>query len=237
MTDEGPPDAYYRAIEEAFVRRRGASMLLSPRDWALIGGWRQDGIPLKIVLQGIDNVFDAFERRSPGSRRINSLSYCRQEVLSLHELSLYLQAAAAGRAGTGADPSLRDRAILRHLGRLGRSVREAMAPASDSRSDLLVGTLALIASELKRLRREVKEGLFDPDRWELELRRLDDVLIDAARSTLPEEERAREESLMDDSLAAEKKRMTPEAYESTRRALIARRLRARCRLPRLTLFQ
>ena len=66
---------YYRAIEEEFVRRRGAALLLSPRDWTLIGTWHEAGIPLRIVLQGIASVFDAFERRAPAGRRINSLSY------------------------------------------------------------------------------------------------------------------------------------------------------------------
>jgi hypothetical protein len=237
MTDGDSPDEYYRTIEAEFVRRRGASMLLSPRDWALIGDWQKAGIPLRIVLQGIDNVFDAFDRRPPAARRINSLSYCRQEVLSLQELSLHLQAAGAGRPGFGEDTSARDRAIARHLGRLARSVREAMATASQSRSDSLVGALAMVSSELKRLRREVKQGAFDPARWELELGRLDQVLIEGARSSLSKEEDRLEETLVDKALSAERARMTPEAYGATRKALLGRSLRARYRLPRLTLFE
>src|SRR4029077_10459400 len=55
-------DEYFRAVEEEFVRRRGAAMLLSPRDWSLIGEWQEAGVPLRVVLQAINNIFDAFER-------------------------------------------------------------------------------------------------------------------------------------------------------------------------------
>ena len=61
MTSQHEHAAYYRAVEEAFVRRRGAAMLLSPRDWSLIGEWIDVGVPLRVVLQAIDNIFDAFE--------------------------------------------------------------------------------------------------------------------------------------------------------------------------------
>ncbi len=67
MSEPGEAGDYYRAVEEEFLRRRGAPLLLSPRDWALIGDWQAAGIPLRIVLQGIANVFDAFERR-PGDK-------------------------------------------------------------------------------------------------------------------------------------------------------------------------
>ena len=147
-------DEYYSAIEEQFVRRRGAAMLLSPRDWALIGEWKEAGVRLQVVLQGIDNVFDSFERRGPAGRRINSLSYCRQEVRMLHEIYLSLHAVEAGRPSPGGTDVTGAAAMARHVGRLHRRVRLSMAAASLARRDLLVGRLALIAAELKRLRQE-----------------------------------------------------------------------------------
>ncbi len=236
MNDRGAPDEYYRAIEEEFVRRRGAAMLLSPRDWALIGDWQKAGIPLRIVLQGIANVFDSFERRATRSRRINSLAYCRQEVLALHELYLHLSAADAGRPGGGEEAVERNRAIARHLGRLARGVRRAMAVASESRLDPLVTSLALVASELKRLRKEMKADSFDPAGLEEQLRRLDEGILEATRRLLPADVLCAEEAEVNQALAPEARRMTPEAFASTSRALLARRLRQRCRLPRLTLF-
>jgi hypothetical protein len=159
MSPPAEPDAYFRTVEEEFNRRRGAPRLLSPRDWSLLQEWHATGIPLPVVLQGIGNVFEAFERRGPTARRINSLSYCRQEILSLHEIYLGLRGAAAGRPGAGggapADPS---RAVLRHLGRLTRRVKESMAACSQEHLDPLIGVLAGIAAELKMIRREVRRG-------------------------------------------------------------------------------
>lgn len=238
MSVEGRLDAeaYYRAIEEEFVRRRKAAMILSPRDWVLIGEWRDAGIPLRTVLQGIANVFDAFESRPhPPARRINSLSYCRQEILSLHHLYRGLLAIEAGRPAAD-DTAAPAAAAARHLGRLVRRVRMAMATASEARLDPLVAALALAASDLGRLRKEVKGGAFDPRRLEEELRRIEEAALEAARRSLGEEEvRALEASAARD-LEAERARMTPEGFSGTLRAHVARALRGRCRLPRISLF-
>src|SRR3989454_7723003 len=101
MTPGEAADQYFGAIEEEFVRGRGAAMLLSPRDWSLIGEWKEAGVPLRVVLQGITNVFDSFAGRAPTGRRINSLSYCRQEVQVLHEIYRSLHAVEAGRPAPG----------------------------------------------------------------------------------------------------------------------------------------
>src|SRR5262245_7733792 len=150
MTAPDGADPYFQAIEEAFNRRRAAPHLLSPRDWALIDSWQRARIPLRIVLQGIDNAFDAWARRPPTARRINSLSYCRQEVLALHELYLGLHGAEAARPdeARAVHPA---KALARHLGRLARRVKEAMGAASAGGLDPLVGALAEAAAEIKRM--------------------------------------------------------------------------------------
>lgn len=48
---------YFSDIEEEFVRLRGAHLYLSPTEWALIETWKTAGIPLRVVLQGIDKAF------------------------------------------------------------------------------------------------------------------------------------------------------------------------------------
>ncbi len=229
-------DEYFRAIEQEFVSRRGAAMLLSPRDWALIGEWKEAGVPLHVVLQGIHNVFDSFEQRAPAGRRINSLSYCRQEVLGLHEIYRTLHAVEAGRPAPGAADAAGAAAMARHVGRLHRRVRLSMAVASLAGRDLLVGGLARIAAELKRLRREIKEGAFDPTELEEGLRRFDNEMLEAARASLEPVALAGLEAAAGEALAAAAGRMTPEARESTRKARLARLLRELCALPRLTLF-
>src|SRR5688572_20477368 len=70
---------YFTEIEDTFVRRRGKHLLLSPIDWAMIGGWRDRGVPLHIVIRAIENVFDGFDK-NPGPRSIKGLLYCKEEV-------------------------------------------------------------------------------------------------------------------------------------------------------------
>jgi len=233
-TDEA--DEYYRAIEEEFNRLRGAPMLLSPRDWALIGEWREAGVPLRVALQGIANVFESFLRRAQGARRINSLSYCRQEVLSLHELYLGLHGSDAGRPGASAGEQTPGKAIQRHLTRLARRVRESMTLASEDHRDDILQALAWITPELKRIRSGVKTATLDPHDIEAQLRRLDETVLEAARLSLSRDELGRLESAADALLAGRRAQMTEEAYAATRRSYIAFQLRRSRNLPRLTLF-
>ncbi len=237
MTPEEPTDPYYHAIEEEFSRRRRTSILLSPRDWALIGEWQRAGVPLRIALQGIGNIFDAFDRRGPTARRINSLAYCRQEVLGLHEIYLGLRAAEAGRPGADAQDAGTDKAIARYLGRLARRVREAMADCSARGLDPLVATLAFAASELRRLRKQARSRSIAPSDLEEALRALDGSVLEAARAALPAEEVREAEAAVGSELAEERRRMAPAAFAATQRALMARHLRRIGRLPRLTLFE
>ncbi len=229
-------DEYVRAIEEEFVRRRGAALLLSPKDWALIGSWREADIPLRLVLQAITNVFDNFVLRASSGRRINSLSYCRQEVLALHDLYKSLRGVEAGRPAEDVTAPATGRLLARHLGRLHRRVRQAMARASEDGRDALVAALALCGSELKRQRAGARAGSIDPLRLDAELRALDARLLDAGRIALPQEAIDTIEAQADRALASERSRMTVEAYDATRAAFVARSMRERFAFPRLTLF-
>lgn len=237
MTEPSAEDPYYRAIEEEFVRRRGSLLLLSPRDWGLIGSWKDAGIPLPVVLRAIHNVFDAFERRAASGasgRRINSLGYCRQEVLALHDLYRSLHAVEAGRPdAVAAGPP---EAMVRHLGRLHRSTRAAMAAASAGGHDALVGALAAAGAELKRLRRDARSGAVSVTDVENELSRLDAALLETARAVMLPDALAELKREAEAGLQERRARMTAEAFDATVRAHLARALRRRLAFPRLSLF-
>ena len=49
--------AYFRAIEEVFIRLRGAPLLLSPTDWQIARGWHRTGIPLDVVCSTLEELF------------------------------------------------------------------------------------------------------------------------------------------------------------------------------------
>jgi hypothetical protein len=92
---------YFTEIEERFQQRRGALLLLSTLDWALIETWREAGIPLEAVLRGIDAAFDKYEARQKRARmqRVNGLAWCAQAVM---QAAVELNEASTGSASSAA---------------------------------------------------------------------------------------------------------------------------------------
>jgi hypothetical protein len=71
------PDDYFLEIEAHFAARRGTPFILSAKDWALMKSWGDEGIPLPIVIEAIDSVFDKAAERG---KVVNSLSWARNAV-------------------------------------------------------------------------------------------------------------------------------------------------------------
>lgn len=88
-------ETYFIEIEGHFALRRGTPFILSAKDWALMKKWRDDGIPLPIVIEAIDSVFEKNE--ASGRRKtISSLSYCRHSVKELWSERRDLYTGASG---------------------------------------------------------------------------------------------------------------------------------------------
>jgi hypothetical protein len=88
---------YYTEIEEYFWQKRGAHLLVSTLDWAVIESWQKAGIPLEVVLKGIDRAFEHYDAKRRG-RPVKSLLYCVDAVAQVAEES---KEAAAGRGPQG----------------------------------------------------------------------------------------------------------------------------------------
>jgi hypothetical protein len=86
---------YFTEIEEYFWQKRGAHLLVSPLDWAIVETWQKAGIPLSAVLKGIDRAFESYarSRRAAGGRQLKTLAYCADAVL---EAATEEREAAAG---------------------------------------------------------------------------------------------------------------------------------------------
>ena len=91
---------YFTEIEEYFWRKRGAHLLVSPLDWAILETWQKADIPVAVVQKGIDRAFESWtrSRRAAGGRQMKSLAYCVDAVL---DAATEAQEAAAG-SGPGA---------------------------------------------------------------------------------------------------------------------------------------
>ncbi|HYK05686.1 MAG TPA: hypothetical protein VE974_28310 [Thermoanaerobaculia bacterium] len=54
--------------------------MLNAKDWILMKSWSEAGIPLPVVIEAIDSVFDKQEAKQ---RKVNGLAYCKHAVKEL----------------------------------------------------------------------------------------------------------------------------------------------------------
>ncbi|HUP45035.1 MAG TPA: hypothetical protein VM779_05940, partial [Thermoanaerobaculia bacterium] len=115
MTASPPADDYFLEIEGHFAMRRNTPFILSAKDWALMKKWREEEIPLPVVLEAIDQVFEKNE--TSGRRKvISSLSYCRHAVKELWSERRELYAGGAD-AGPEENPAPMLEALAAHIER------------------------------------------------------------------------------------------------------------------------
>jgi hypothetical protein len=96
-------DRYFQEISRAFLARRGAPFFLSPKDLELIESWEKAGVPLAVVLEGIDR---AFAPTSEGKRlrgKVLTMAYCQNQVRKLYDLRRDRRVGLSGRTVPGRD--------------------------------------------------------------------------------------------------------------------------------------
>jgi len=82
---------YFQEIESHFAQRRGTPFIVNAKDWALMKGWNEAGIPLPVVIEAIDAVFD---KQDAKGRKVNGLSFCKHAVKELWDERRELQAGS-----------------------------------------------------------------------------------------------------------------------------------------------
>jgi len=217
---------YFTEIEERFQQRRGSLLMLSTLDWALIETWREAGLPLEVVLRGIDDAFDKHDEqklRAKGrTRKINGLAWAAQSVMRAAE--------DAAEAATGSRPA--SETTERESGFEADRVRaylEQNAAAIDA-----TGLEPAIAARLRELAAAAGEAnLEDLDRTlsVLEQKMVAGLLATAAEQELValREQAARE-------LAPYRGRMQAVQIRQVQEQFLHKRLLEARRLPRLSLF-
>lgn len=205
--------AYFLALEDLFIRLRGAPLLLSPKDWQTARQWRREGIPLELVRRTLEEVFE--RRRKRGAKGyISSLRYC-------------------ARAVEGAWAKIRE---LTAAGERGE------APAFDlpGRLDALAAALPEDLPDRSAWGRRItalgSEPGDDLEAVEEALARLDEELLPAAAARLDEAGEEALEAEVERALAALAGRLSADELERSRRQLSRRLLRRRLGLPVLSLF-
>jgi hypothetical protein len=225
---------YFTEIEDAFVRRRGKHLFLSPMDWALMETWKQQGIPLHIVLRGVEKSFDSYEAR-PRKRTVKTLLYCQEEVEAQYAEWVEARVGSA----TGAAEAESDKtpfsfaAISEHLQR----TRNTLTELAKSRNDDLSEALTRAAVLLVDIEKDFASGAtLDTRKLEDSLTGLERMLNDsmlsvAGASTLDEFKKG-----VKDQLKPYRAQMDAAAYKQTFDNLLLKRLREQFAIPRLSLF-
>jgi len=215
---------YFTEIEERFQQRRGSLLMLSTLDWALIETWREAGLPLAVVLRGIDDAFDKHDtqtlRAKGRTRKINGLAWTAQAVLQAAE--------AAAEAATGSGLAREAPESGFEADRL-RGYLEATAAAIDR-----TGLEAAVAERLRELAAAVDGmNLEDLDRT---LTVLEEKMFAGLMATAPEEELVALREQAARELAPYRGKMQAVQIKQVQQQFLQKRLLEARNLPRLSLF-
>jgi hypothetical protein len=219
-------------------------MLVSPLDWTLIETWKRRGIPLHIVLRGINTSFNGFDQRPSRGRKINSLFFCQQEVEAHYQEYVESRVGAdqgvengASQNGNG-DSQFTPAAVSDFLWGRRETLQALRANSSDA---LLVETFSRTSERLSQIIEDLERDLeqcagASLESLETDLIMIEEVILDGLREhTGPERlKQIRKEG--NDRLRNYRQGMEHEVYEQTINTYVAQRLRELYQVPRLSLF-
>lgn len=225
MPDE---EAYATRVEEAFIAERGTPFLLSPKDWTLIRGWREGGIPVDVVVRAVRDAFE--KRRARGQAgKISSIAYCAGSVEELWEMERRgLVGKAHGTPTAGADAPAREEVLALLASRLRASSGRIATP--DGVEEFLRRVREKAAAKIEALPRDLP---FEES--ESALAEIEASLVKAAFRGLPPEQQSLVESRVSSALG-DVAGVSPHVVQRMRRALTRREVRLLLGLPALTLL-
>jgi hypothetical protein len=231
---------YFTEIEDAFVRRRGKHLFLSPMDWALMETWKEQGIPLHLVLRGVERSFDSYESK-PQKRSVKSLLYCQEEVEAQYAEWLEGQVGANppsnGETVEDESKAFSSTAVREHLKRSRESLAHLASARGKVSADELAEALSRASVLLESIENDFVSGAtVDTRKVEDSLTGLERMLNQALLSVggTSDVEAAKKEITA--QLKPYRSQMEPAVYNQTLENLLLKRLREQLGVPRLSLF-
>ena len=223
---------YFTEIEEYFWKKRGTALLLSTLDWALIDSWKQAQIPLEAVLKGLDRSFEKFEARRRKSRKVNSLAYCHQEVLSAAE---ELQRAVLPHPSSG-EPFPRE-ALAGFLENNSVALEKAAQQLKSQGREESAANFRSMAASLGEMAKAARsDAATDLQETERRLTVLEDKMLSTLLQTTEESEMVAIRAEMERALAPFRREMSREQAALLEKQFLQRKLLEKASLPRLSLF-
>jgi hypothetical protein len=233
---------YFTEIEDAFIRRRGKHLLLSPMDWALIESWKEMEVPLHVALRGIEKAFDSWESK-PRKRTVKSLLYCQEEVEAQYAEWRELRVGVAESSAPNGDQEQSEAlpfaptAIVEHLQRARAGLLAAQHRRRLTFADDFSEALGRAAALLGELEQDLASATsVDAQKLEGSLSGLEGMLSDALRSVVSDEKLGSLELEVKEQLKPYRQKMERAVYQQTFDNLLLKRLREDFGVPRLSLF-
>lgn len=202
--------------------------------------WKEQGIPLHIVLRGVERSFDSYESR-PRKRTMKTLFYCQEEVEAQYAEWMEARVGSSQSSetvDTDSDKTLFSvAAISEHLQRN----RSSLSALADSRKQAGEDDLSEALSRAAALLGEIENdfaGATTSDTRTLEdsltglERMLNDSMLSVVTATALEELKKE----VKDQLKPYRAQMETAVYNQTFNHLLLKRLREQFALPRLSLF-
>jgi hypothetical protein len=220
---------YCRQIESHLCQKNGGHLIrvVGPA-FEEVRGWARQGIPLKIVLRGIDQCCERHFAKGPRRRPIR-VEFCAADVLALFDdwrraIGVAPEDAPAGAARKPSLASHVERVVSRLIA-LRTNAGTASVPAAWIEET--VRALDRIGESSRKARGEEREALV------AELASLDVALMRLAAAALDDETAGRLRREAEEELAAFGARMPSDVRAAAVEAAYLRLVRESARLPRV----
>jgi len=233
---------YFTEIEEYFWKKRGAHLLVSPLDWAIMEAWQKAGVPLDAVLKGIDSAFDSYQRsKRGGGKPLKNLAYCTDAVLQAAEEQ---QEAAAGSPPRSSREAARATAgepfsrveLRNYFAQNAARLREAATNILTPQSAIAAGFRDITEALERNATLLDSPGTLDLEDLERRLTILDEKIHALLTSHAPEEVLLKIRREVDGQLALYRRKMKAEQLAMVEKQYVQKRLLEEFGLPRLSLY-
>lgn len=228
---------YCRDVESYLCQKNDGHLIrvVGP-SFEVVSGWAAQGIPLKVVLRGIDRYFERYYAKGPRRRPVK-IDFCAADVLDLFDewrraLGLAQSSVSGHQSSVEGTPSssARRESLPVHLERVVMRLTNARAGGTlDAGFDEIIDHAA---RELDAARAEAR-GVRGAARQALiaRLDALDVRLLEQARAAMDDAMRRGFEQEADEELAGFRAAMAPDTFARARAAAIDRLVRERFGLP------
>lgn len=229
---------YFTEIETYFWKKRGASLLVSPLDWAIMEAWQKACVPLEAVLKGIDNAVESYQRSRRGAGKpLKSLAYCTDAVLEAAEEQLEAAAGSARKNGTGEakEPFTREE-LSAYFKKNAQRIKDVAENPASAGTEFARRLIEIVDSLSNCELLVVTSAPLDLEDLERRLTVLDDKVQALLQSQASEDTMLRIRREMDGQLAMYRRKMKADQLAQVEKQYMQKRLLELYGLPRLSLY-